>query len=315
MNININSQPIGKGQFCFVIAEIGINHNGSLDTALNLIDVAVIARCNAVKFQKRTVPVVYSAGELAKPRAFHRSILDAGIKRGVFSLEDLARLETSDYQNTTNGDLKRALEFGPAEYARIDAYCKDVGIAWSVSPWDEQAVDDVAPFQLSFWKIASASLTDDGLLRKIRSAANGVPVILSTGMSTMEQVAHAVDVLGKENLILLHTVSTYPAEESELNLRVIQTLKDAFPEVPVGYSGHERGTTLSVCAVALGACVIERHITLDRTSPGSDHAASLEPEGIKRVVDNIRRLEKAMGDGAKRVLPTEVPIQAKLRRK
>lgn len=310
--VQIGQFKVGNGQPCFIVAEIGINHNGDLDTAFRLIDEAVASGCNAVKFQKRTVSVVYSAAELAKQRPVHASILEAALARGVLAEDAVKRLRDSGLQDSTNGDLKLALEFTVEEYEKIDAYCKQCGILWSVSPWDEQAIDDVREFNLPFIKIASASLTDDALLKKARSIH--VPVILSTGMSSAEQVAHAVDVLGKDDLVLLHTVSTYPAEDQDLNLSVIQTLRSMFPDIPVGYSGHERGTTLCVCAVALGACVVERHITLERTMPGSDHAASLEPDGIKRVVSNIRRLEKARGDGVKGILDKEKPIMAKLRR-
>lgn len=310
--VQIGKFKVGYGQPCFIIAEIGINHNGDLNTAFRLIDEAVAAGCNAVKFQKRTVSVVYSLAELSKPRSVHPSILTAALSRGVLCEEAVQRLKYSELQNSTNGDLKLALEFTVDEYKKIDTYCKERGIMWSVSPWDEQTIDDMRRFNLPFIKIASASLTDDALLRKARSL--GVPVVLSTGMSTIEQVIHAVDVLGQDNLVILHTVSTYPAEDQDLSLGVISTLRATFPDVPVGYSGHERGTTLCVCVVALGACVIERHITLERTMPGSDHSASLEPAGIKRVVGNIRRFEKAMGDGVKVVLEAEKPIAAKLRR-
>jgi N-acetylneuraminate synthase len=312
MNVKIGNREVGNGQPCFVVAEIGINHNGDLGTALQLIDVAVKAGCDAVKFQVRTVPVVYSETELVKPRAVHRTIIDSALKRKVLSAEAEKRIIDSSYENTTNGDLKNALELTSDEYEEIGRYCLEKSILWSVSPWDEASVERVASFNLPFVKVASASLTDDNLLRKVRSL--GVPVLLSTGMSTMEEVKHAVHLLGENDLVLLHTVSVYPADEEDLNLAVIMTLRSEFPGIPIGYSGHERGTTLSVAAVALGACVVERHITLDRTMPGSDHAASLEPGGIGRVVTNIRRLEKAMGNGVKTLYPKEIPIKAKLRR-
>ena len=311
--IQIGNHIIGYDQPAFIIAEIGINHNGNLNHAFKLIDIAIEAGCNAVKFQKRTVPIVYTETELQMPREVHESILMAGLDRNIFISEVKNRLVESNLQNSTNGDLKWALEFTRQEYAEIDAYAKHKGILWSVSPWDEQAVDDIVDFDLPFIKIASASLTDDGLLRKIRELS--APVILSTGMSTMEEVNHAVQLLGEENLILLHTVSTYPAREEELNFRVMETLRSTFPSIPIGYSGHEQGTTLSICARAFGACVIERHITIDRTLPGSDQAASLEPDGIKRVVSNIRRFEQALGSAEKVLLDREAPIKAKLRRK
>jgi N-acetylneuraminate synthase len=268
-----------------VIAEIGINHNGDLRLAKQLIDVAVAAGCGAVKFQKRTVDVVYSADELARPR------------ESPFG--------------TTNGELKRALEFGRDQYAEIDAHCRARGIAWFASPWDEASVDFLETFGVPCHKVASASLTDDGLLRRMR--ATGKPVILSTGMSTMAQIDHAVEVLGRERLVILHATSTYPAKYEELNLRVIPVLAQRFG-VPVGYSGHETGIASSVAAVAMGACVVERHLTLDRAMWGSDQAASLEPNGITRLMRDIRLVETAMGDGEKRLLDAEVPIMKKLRR-
>ena len=283
--IKIGAKKVGDEQPCYVIAEIGINHNGNIDLAKRLISIAVAAGCDAVKFQKRTVEVVYSAEELAKPR--------------------------ENPFGTTNGDLKRALEFGIADYEEIDAYCKAVKIPWLVSCWDEQSVDLMKHFDLPAFKIASASLTDDNLLRHTR--ATGKPIILSTGMSTLEEVDHAVEVLGKEDLILMHTCSTYPASYDELNLRVIPVLRERYG-VPVGYSGHETGIPTSVAAVVLGSCCVERHITMDRAMWGSDQAASLEPNGISRLVRDIRLIEQSMGDGIKRVYERELPIIKKLRR-
>jgi N-acetylneuraminate synthase len=283
--IKIGAKEVGDGQPCYVIAEIGINHNGNIDLAKRLISVAVAAGCDAVKFQKRTVEVVYTAEELAKPR--------------------------ENPFGTTNGDLKRALEFGIADYEEIDAYCKAVKIPWLVSCWDEQSVDLMQRFDLPCFKIASASLTDDNLLRHTRAA--GKPIILSTGMSTLEEVDHAVEVLGKEDLILMHTCSTYPASYDELNLRAIPVLRERYG-IPVGYSGHETGIPTSVAAVVLGSCCVERHITMDRAMWGSDQAASLEPNGISRLVRDIRLIEQSMGDGVKRVYERELPIIKKLRR-
>jgi N-acetylneuraminate synthase len=283
--VQIGKKLVGNGHPCYVIAEIGINHNGDIDLAKRLISVAVASGCDAVKFQKRTVEVVYSAEELAKPR--------------------------ENPFGPTNGDLKRGLEFGAEEYREIDRFCREVKIPWLASCWDEASVDLIARFDVPCFKIASASLTDDKLLRHTR--AKGKPVVLSTGMSTVEEIAHAISVLGKKDLILLHSCSTYPAYYEELNLRVIQTLRDRFG-VPVGYSGHETGLPSSVAAAALGACMLERHITLDRSMWGSDHAASLEPNGINKLVGYIRLVEKSMGDGVKRVLEREQPIIKKLRR-
>lgn len=284
----IGQTPVGNGSPCFIIAEIGINHNGDLELAKRLIDLAVEHQCNAVKFQKRTVDVVYSVEELAKPR--------------------------ENPFGTTNGDLKRGLEFGEKEYQEIDAYCRARGIHWTASCWDEASVDFIDRFEVPFFKIASASLTDDGLLRHTRErAGRHRPILLSVGMSTMAQVDHAVEVLGKENLILLHTCSAYPAKPEDLNLRVIPSLIARFA-LPVGYSGHETGISTSVAAVALGACVVERHITWDRAMWGSDQAASLGPNGLSRLVRDIRLLETSLGSPEKRLLDEEIPVMHKLRR-
>jgi N-acetylneuraminate synthase len=276
---------VGAGQPCFVVAEIGINHNGDLDVARRMIDAAVSAGADAVKFQKRTIDVVYSAEELERPR--------------------------ENPFGETNGDLKRGLEFGEEEYAAIDAHCRDRGIVWFASAWDEGSVDFIEAFDPPCWKIASASLTDDELLRHHR--ATGRPIIASTGMSTIEQIDHAVEVLGRDDLVLLHTTSTYPSEIEELNLAVIGTLRDRYG-VPVGYSGHEVGLAPSVAAAAMGAVMVERHLTLDRASWGSDQAASVEPQGFTRMVRDIRTVETATGDGVKTVYESERPIIEKLRR-
>lgn len=285
MELTIGGKKIGAGHPCYVVAEIGINHNGDLAIAKRLIDVAYGAGCSAVKFQKRTVEVVYTEVELARPRE-------------------------SPFGDT-NGELKRALEFGRDQYREIDAYCRSVGMVWFASPWDEASVDFLEEFSVPCHKIASASLTDDSLLRHVR--ATGKPVILSTGMSTMAQIDHAVQVLGREDLIILHATSTYPANYDELNLRVIPALAQRFG-VPIGYSGHETGIPSSVAAVALGACMVERHLTLDRAMWGSDQAASLEPNGITRLMRDVRLIESSMGDGQKRLMEREVPIMQKLRR-
>lgn len=212
---------------------------------------------------------------------------------------------------STNGDLKRGLEFGQAEYEEIDRYCREKGILWYASCWDEGSVDFIEQFNPPCYKIASACLTDDNLLRHHRRY--GRPIILSTGMSTLAQIDHAVDVLGTDDLVILHSTSTYPSQIEELNLRTIQTLQERY-DVPVGYSGHEVGLATSVAAVALGACMIERHVTLDRAMWGSDQAASVEPQGFWRLVKDIRGVEKALGDGVKRIWPSEIPIMNKLRR-
>jgi N-acetylneuraminate synthase len=283
--VKIGNRLVGGRHPCYIIAEIGINHNGDIDIAKKLIDAAVHAGCDAVKFQKRTIDVVYTEAELARPR--------------------------ENPFGPTNGDLKRGLEFGRDAYAEIDSYCKTQNITWLASCWDEASVDFIEAFNPPAYKIASASLTDDDLLKHTR--ATGKPVILSTGMSSLEQIDHAVKILGRDNLIILHSSSTYPSHYEELNLRVIPVLAQQFA-VPIGYSGHETGIPSSVAAVALGACMVERHLTLDRAMWGSDHAASLEPNGITRLVRDIRLIETAMGDGVKRVLEREVAVIEKLRR-
>lgn len=284
-SVRLGTRPVGDSEPCYVIAEIGINHNGDVDLAKRLISVAVAAGCDAVKFQKRTVEVVYAPEELAKPR------------ESPFG--------------ATNGDLKRGLELDYYDYQEIDAYCRASKIAWFASCWDEKSVDFIDRFSPPCYKIASASLTDDNLLRHTR--ATGKAVILSTGMSTLAQIDHAVEVLGTDHLILLHACSTYPAYYEELNLRAIPLMRERYG-VPVGYSGHETGIASTVAAAVLGACCVERHITLDRSMWGSDHAASLEPNGISRVVRDIRLVEQSMGDGVKRVYEREQPIIKKLRR-
>lgn len=283
--INVGGCVVG-GSKVFLIAEVGINHNGDVEIAKKLIDVAVEAGWDAVKFQKRTIDVVYTPEDLARPR------------ESPFG--------------STNGDLKRGLEFGEKEYGELDAYCREKNIIWFASCWDEASVDFMAGFDPPCFKVASASLTDDNLLRHTRS--KGKPIILSTGMSNLDQVDHAVEVLGTRDLVLMHTVSTYPADNSELNLRVINTLKDRYG-VPVGYSGHEVGLYPSLMAVALGACIVERHITLDRAMWGTDQSASVEHEGCKRLAKEVRIFEKSQGDGIKRLLESEIPVMKKLRRK
>lgn len=284
-DVVIGGRAVGPGNPCYVVAEIGINHNGDMTLTKRLIDEAVAAGCDAVKFQKRTVDVVYTPEELAKPR--------------------------ENPFGETNGDLKRGLEFGKEQYTEIDDYCRSKQIAWFASPWDEASVDFLEQFPVPCHKVASASLTDDNLLRHMR--ATGKPIILSTGMSTLEQIDHAVEVLGREKLVILHATSTYPAQYEDLNLRVIPKFEERY-DVPVGYSGHETGIASSVAAVAMGACMVERHITTDRSMWGSDQAASLEPSGLNRLVRDIRLVEEAFGDGQKRVLDAEIPIMEKLRR-
>lgn len=283
--IQIGPHLIGENNRPCFIAEIGINHNGDLDIAKKLIDAAVLTGCDFVKFQKRTVDVVYTAEELAKPR------------------------ETPF--GATNGELKYGLEFGVDEYTEIDKYCKDKGISWFASCWDEASIDFMEAFNPPCYKIASASLTDDNLLQHHK--ATGRPIIMSTGMSTWQQIAHAVDLIGQGNLVLMHTTSTYPSQNDELNLNVIKSLINEY-EIPVGYSGHEVGLYTTLAAVVLGACIVERHITLDRAMWGSDQAASVEPHGIQRLIKDIQAVSESLGDGVKCVYDREVPIMEKLRR-
>lgn len=283
--VKIGNKLVGNGQSTFIVAEIGINHNGDISVAKQLIDEAVSAGCDAVKFQKRTIELVYTPEELARPR--------------------------ENPFGPTNGDLKRGLEFGEREYQEINGYCKEKGIIWFASPWDVKSVDFLEKFNVPCYKIASSCLTDDDLLKRVKSKVK--PIILSTGMSTIEQIRHAVEVLGKDNLILLHCTSTYPSENKELNLKVISWLKENF-NFPIGYSGHEVGVYSSLVAVVLGACAVERHITLDRAMWGSDQAASLEPQGFKRLVRDIRMIPVWLGDGKKKVFESELPILEKLRK-
>lgn len=313
MAVRIGKDYVGKGYPVFFVAEIGINHNGDIAIVKRLIDVAVEAGCNAVKFQKRTISTVYTQEELAKPREVPFEIIDSAIKRKVLSPDAVKRLMDSNFKETTNGDLKWALEFTADEYEEIDVYCKQKGIMWFASPWDEESVDFLDKFTPPCYKIASPSLTDTGLLRHIRS--KGKPIILSTGMSTMEQIEKAVKILGETDLIILHCVSTYPAEHEEINLNAIYTFQQKFPNSVIGYSGHERGLQISFAAGAIGALLIERHITLDRTMWGSDQAASLEPKGLELLIRDIRAFERARGDGVKKIIPKEVLIIAKIRRK
>ncbi len=286
-NVCIRGRKIGAGQPCYIIAEIGINHNGDINIAKKLIKEAKEAGCDAVKFQKRTVDVVYTKEELEK------------LRENPFG--------------PTNGDLKRGLEFSKENYAEIDKYCKELNIIWFASPWDEISVDFLEEFDAPCYKIASASLTDDGLLKHIKS--KNKPVIMSVGMSNEEEVEHAVNVLGQENLILLHTVSTYPAKNENVNLKAIKTLAVKYPDIPIGYSGHEARETISLAAVAMGACVVERHFTLDKNMWGSDQRASIEPQEMKHLIDDIRCIESAMGTGKIECIEDEIPVKEKLRRK
>ncbi|WP_456283837.1 N-acetylneuraminate synthase family protein [Microbacterium sp. JZ101] len=287
MTVTIGTRTLGDAHPTYVIAEIGLNHNGSVEIARELIDVAAAAGADAVKFQKRTP-------EISTPE----------------HMRDVPR--ETPWGTMTYLEYRYRVEFGRDEYLEIGAHAAERGVDWFASPWDEPSVAFLEDLDVVAHKVASASLTDDGLLAALRDT--GKPIILSTGMSTMEQIDRAVDLLGTENLVLLHATSTYPMPAEEANLRMIPTLKDRFAGVPVGYSGHERGLAISFAAVALGAAAVERHITLDRGMWGSDHAASIEPTELAALVAGIRDIEPALGDGIKRVFPGELAPMAKLRR-
>ena len=283
----LGDRPVGTGYPVYVTGEIGINHNGDLANALALVDAAAEAGCDAVKFQKRTPHVC--------------------TPRDQWDLE-----RDTPWGRMTYIDYRHRVEFGAPEYAAIDDHARRRGIAWFASPWDTESVDFLEQFDVPAHKVASACLTDDELLRRLR--ATGRPVVLSTGMSTMRQIRHAVEVLGSENILLCHATSTYPAAATELNLRMIHTLQAEFPNVPVGYSGHETGLQTTLAAVALGAVFVERHITLDRSMWGSDQAASVEPQGLQRLVRDVRVISEAMGDGVKHIYDGELVAMKKLRR-
>jgi N-acetylneuraminate synthase len=284
--IKIGQRSVGEGWPVYVIAEIGLNHNGSVDLAKQLIDGAVAAGADAVKFQKRTP-------ELCTPR-------------DQWSVE-----RDTPWGRLTYIEYRRRIEFGAREYEQIDAHCRARGIAWFASPWDQPSVEFLQAFDPPCYKVASASVTDLALLRKIR--ATGKPVIMSTGMSSIEEVERAVETLGTRDLLIAHATSTYPCPPELLNLRMLHTLAEKYPMCPIGYSGHETGLSPTWAAVAMGATFVERHITLDRAMWGSDQAASVEVQGFHRLVANIRDIELALGDGIKRVYESELPARRKLR--
>ncbi|MGA1823353.1 MAG: N-acetylneuraminate synthase family protein [bacterium] len=284
--IEIGGRPVGEGCSAYITAEIGINHNGDLNIAKKLIDSAVLAGCDAVKFQKRTP-------ELCVPP------------------EQKNLVRETPWGHMTYLDYRHKLELDWDEYAEIDRYCKEREITWFASCWDIPSVDFMEQFNPVCYKIASACLTDDQLL-KYCSSKNRI-MIISTGMSTIEQIRHAVSLLNSERLLIAHCTSSYPCKPEELNLSMIQTLKKEFP-CPIGYSGHEVGLQTTCAAVLVGACFIERHITLDRAMWGSDQAASVEPPGLMRLVRDIRITEKAMGSGEKQIYQSELPLLERLRR-
>jgi len=287
MTVTIGSHEIGEGLPAYVIGEIGLNHNGSVELAKKLIDVAADAGAQAVKFQKRT-PAISTPEHMKNV------------------------LRETPWGEMTYLEYRYRVEFDREQYIEIGDHATLRGLDWFASPWDVPAVEFLEDLNVVAHKVASASVTDLELLAAL--AATGKPVILSTGMSTMQQIDAAVEVLGTDNLVILHATSTYPLPPEEANLRMIPTLRAAYPGIPIGYSGHERGLQISLAAVALGAAAVERHITLDRAMWGSDHAASLEPTGFEHLVRDIRVIEEAMGDGVKRVFPGELAPMAKLRR-
>ena len=284
--VMINGREVGPGEPVYVIAEIGINHNGDLDNARRLIDAAKFSGCDAVKFQKRTP-------EICTPK-------------------DQWEIEReTPWGRMTYIDYRHRVEFSQDDYDEIDRYCRELGLDWFASCWDEPSVDFLARYEPPAFKFASASLTDDALLQY--TADVGAPLIASSGMSTMEQIDHAMSLLPDDRTLLAHSTSTYPCPPEELNLSMINTLQSRF-DVPIGYSGHEVGLQTTIAAVALGACFVERHITLDRAMWGSDQAASVEPMGLFRLVRDIRVVEQSLGDGVKRVYDSELGPMKKLRR-
>jgi N-acetylneuraminate synthase len=285
-SVKFGHREIGDGCPVFVIAEIGINHNGDLNIVKKLIDIAVDSGCDAVKFQKRTP-------DLCVPPNQQKII------------------RKTPWGTMTYLQYRKRVEFGHEEYAVIDRYCRDKGIIWFASCWDEPSVDFMEQFNPSFYKIASACLTDDDLLRYINEKDR--LMILSTGMSTMEEICHAVSILDKDRLLIAHTTSSYIFRPEELNLRTIQTLCKMF-DCPIGYSGHEEGIATTLAAVTLGASFVERHITLDRSMWGSDQRISLEPPHLERLVKEARIIERALGDGVKRLYDSEKLAMVKLRK-
>jgi N-acetylneuraminate synthase len=284
--IKIGDTWVGDGHPVYIIAEAGINHNGDLNSAKQLMLAAKNAGVNAVKFQKRTP-------ELCVPP------------------EQRNQMRETPWGYITYLDYRYKVEFGEKEYAEIDRYAKEIGITWFASVWDEPSVDFLEQFNPVCYKVPSASLTDSGLMKHLRKT--GRPMVISTGMSTMEQIRKAVALIGEENLVICHATSTYPCDPHELNLKMVETLRKEF-SCPIGYSGHEVGLVTSVVAVGLGACMVERHITLDRALWGSDQSASVEPGGFEKLVKYVRVTEQAIGDGVKKVYDSEQSSLKKLRR-
>lgn len=285
--MKFGDRVVGDGHKAYVIAEIGINHNGDLDIAKQMIEAAHHAGADAVKFQKRTP-------EVCTPP------------------EQQVQMRETPWGYISYLDYRYKVEFGKEDYGQIEKLCKKLGIDWMVSVWDEPSVDFMEQFDTPAYKLPSASLTDLALLKYTRKT--GKPIIISTGMSTMDEITGGVGAVGLDDLVIMHCTSAYPCEPEELNLRMIQTLRDKFPNNPIGYSGHEVGLVPSAVAVALGACMVERHFTLDRAMWGSDQAASVEPGGFEKLVKYIRVTEAGMGDGVKQVYASEMSSRKKLRR-
>jgi len=283
----IGNRMIGDGHPVFVIAEIGINHNGSIDIAKQIIERAKEVGCDAVKFQKRTPEIC--------------------VPKDQWNIE-----RDTPWGRMTYIDYRYKVEFGKDEYAEIDQYCKELGIIWFASCWDVESVEFIEEFDPVIYKTPSASLTDIDLL--LKHSKSNKPVMISTGMSTMEEIETAIDTIGLNNLLIAHSTSSYPCKNEDLNLKMITTLREKYTDTPIGYSGHETGLSPSWAAVALGASFIERHITLDRAMWGTDQAASVEVDGFHRLVRNIRDIEIALGDGIKKVYDSELSARAKLRR-
>lgn len=284
--ISLGGRMVGDGHPTYIIAEIGINHNGSVQVAKDLIKAAVEAGVDAVKFQKRTP-------EICVPEHQKNQMRD------------------TPWGYISYLDYRYKVEFELPEYQEIDSYCQQLGIDWLASSWDIPSLEFIEKFNPPAHKIPSALLTDHKLLRAVKET--GRPVILSTGMSTMDEIRNAVAILGTESLLVCHTTSSYPCPPEELNLKMIETLRQNF-DIPIGYSGHEVGLVPSALAVALGACLVERHVTLDRAMWGSDQAASVEPQGVRTLVKYIRVTEKSLGDGEKKVYESEQSSLKKLRR-
>jgi N-acetylneuraminate synthase len=284
--IQIGNKLIGHSHPIFVVGEIGLNHVGDINICKRIIDMAVRSGCDAIKFQKR-VP------EKCVPEN-HKNVV-----------------RETPWGLMTYLDYRKKIEFGEPEYKEIDEYCKKKGIIWFASAWDVESVEFLENFNVPCYKIPSPSLTDKELLLKIKST--GKPRILSTGMSKLEQIKDAVEFLGEQNLIILHCNSSYPASEKELNLNVIKELRKNF-NCPIGYSGHEVGVFPSIVAMATGACIVERHITIDRSLYGGDQAASLEERGISIICREAKLIREYLGDGIKKVYESEEKIMKKLRK-